>query len=86
MAYEVASDINEHQAIRGVTFFTALSVLYFFSFMINILFHLGAIQWVTWAMGTVLEWTIGTSTCESVNAAANIFLGKYILNMFLYCL
>ena len=79
--YEVAKDINEARAVRGITFFSALSILYFFSFMINILFYLGMVQWATWAIGSFLHWTIGTSTCESVIAAANIFLGQSLAPM-----
>ena len=60
----------------GVVVFSALSVIYFFSFMVNILFHYGIVQWFTLKIGWILKITIGTSVVESMNAASNIFLGQ----------
>ncbi|KAG0723856.1 Sodium/nucleoside cotransporter 2 [Chionoecetes opilio] len=55
--------------------FQVLSVILFFSFCIQILYYLGVMQWVVLRVGWFLQVTIGTTACESVNAAANIFLG-----------
>ena len=55
---------------------TLLGVIYFFSFIVNILFHFGVIQCLTEKIGLVLKLTIGTSYVESMNAASNIFLGQ----------
>ena len=33
-------------------------------------------QWVVVKLGWLLQITIGTTACESVNASANIFLGQ----------
>lgn len=56
--------------------FSVLTVIYFFSLMISMLYYLGAMQWVVIKMGWVLQSILGTTVCESVNAAANIFLGQ----------
>ena len=76
IAFNVTTMINEHQAAPVVVVFKALSVIYFFSFVINMLFYLGYVQSITLKLGFLLSKTIGTSTIESVSAAANIFLGQ----------
>ncbi|XP_047473066.1 solute carrier family 28 member 3-like isoform X1 [Penaeus chinensis] len=60
----------------GIFAFSVLSVILFFSFCVQILYHWGVMQWVVMKLGWVLQVTIGTTACESVNAAANIFLGQ----------
>lgn len=59
----------------GVFAFAILPVIFFFSFFISILYYLGAMQWVVLKLGWVLQTILGTTVCESVTAAANIFLG-----------
>ena len=76
IAFNVTTMINEYQAAPVVVVFKALSVIYFFSFVINMLFYLGYVQNITLKIGYLLRKTIGTSTVESVSAAANIFLGQ----------
>merc|ERR1712176_1092417 len=44
--------------------------------MVSILFHLGAMNWLVSKIGWVLQITVGTTACESMNAAGNIFLGQ----------
>lgn len=56
--------------------FAVLAVIFFFSLMISMLYYLGIMQWVIFKMGWVLQSILGTTVCESVNAAANIFLGQ----------
>lgn len=56
--------------------FQVLPVILFFSFCIQILYYYGVMQWVVIKMGWFLQVTVGTTACESVNAAANIFLGQ----------
>ncbi|KAG7167256.1 Solute carrier family 28 member 3-like 2 [Homarus americanus] len=56
--------------------FQVLSVILFFSFCIQILYYFGVMQWVVLKLGWFLQVTVGTTACESVNAAANIFLGQ----------
>ena len=56
--------------------FKTLSVIYFFSFCVSMLFYLGALQWVVMKLGWLLYVTMGTTAAESLNAATNIFLGQ----------
>ena len=62
----------------GVFMFKVLSVIFFFSFMTSMFFYMGYMQWLISKIGWLLQWTIGTTPCESMNAAANIFLGTGI--------
>jgi CNT family concentrative nucleoside transporter len=48
----------------------------FFSSVIAILYHLGIIQRVVYAVAWIMAKTMGTSGPESLSAAANIFLGQ----------
>ena len=76
VAFNVTSEVNAKKAVPSVVVFSALSVIYFFSFIVNILFHFGIIQCLTEKIGSVLKFTIGTSSVESMSAASNIFLGQ----------
>ena len=53
-----------------------MSIIYFFNFLTSILYYLGTMTWVVSKVGWVLQVTLGTTACESTNAAANIFLGQ----------
>ncbi|KAM7300557.1 sodium/nucleoside cotransporter 2 [Ixodes scapularis] len=55
--------------------FQALPVIFFFSFIVSILYFYGIMQWLVLRVGSFLQLTIGTTVCESMTAAANIFLG-----------
>ena len=72
----VAEDINNSHSIGFIFFFKVLSIIYFFNFVVSILFYLGALTWLVGKVGWLLQVSLGTTACESVNAAANIFLGQ----------
>ena len=72
----VAEDINNSHSIGFIFFFKVLSIIYFFNFVVSILFYLGALTWLVGKLGWLLQVSLGTTACESVNAAANIFLGQ----------
>jgi pyrimidine nucleoside transport protein len=55
VAYDVMREINAFKSINGVFFFKVLSVIYFFSFFISMLFYLGAMQWVIGKIGWLLQ-------------------------------
>lgn len=55
--------------------FAALPTIFFFSLCISVLYYLGIMQWVLFKLGWILQSILGTTVCESVNAAGNIFLG-----------
>ena len=94
VAHQVFSEVYSTFAFNSVFYFKVLSVIYFFAFLVAIVFHLGAIQWLVEKLGWLLQVrrfcsfiiignyailliqvTIGTTACESVTAAANVFLG-----------
>jgi nucleoside permease NupC len=53
-----------------------LSVIFFFSFFIQMLYYYGAMQWLVAKIGWLLQITIGTTAAESLSASANIFVGQ----------
>ncbi|XP_054161152.1 solute carrier family 28 member 3-like [Oppia nitens] len=55
--------------------FKVMPVVIFFSFFVSILFYYGIMQILVVKIGWLLESTIGTTACESLNASGNIFLG-----------
>lgn len=60
----------------GLFAFKTLSLIYFFSFVVAILFYWGALQWFVMKMGWLLSITIGTTAAESLSTSANVFLGQ----------
>ena len=61
----------------GVVFaFQVLPVIVFFASLTAVLFHLGVLQFVVNGLGRALGAVLGTGRYESVNAAANIFVGQ----------
>jgi len=76
VAHEVMTQINSSKAFMDVFAFSILSVVIFFSFIVSMLFHLGAMQWLIMKIGWVLKVTMGTTPCESLTASANIFIGQ----------
>lgn len=78
LAFNITTEINAAKAVTSVVVFRSLSVIYFFCFVTNILFYFGVVQWITAKLGWLLNATICTTPCESMNAASNIFLGQAV--------
>lgn len=53
-----------------------LPVIIFFSALMSVLYHLNVMQWIVKIVGGALHWVIGSGRIESLNAAANIFIGQ----------
>ncbi len=53
-----------------------LPIIIFFSALMSVLYHLKIMQIVVKLVGGALRWIIGTKVVESLNAAANIFIGQ----------
>jgi len=53
-----------------------LPVIIFFSALMSVLYHMKIMQLVVKFIGGGLRWIIGTRAVESLNAAANIFIGQ----------
>ncbi|WP_462418020.1 NupC/NupG family nucleoside CNT transporter [Kytococcus sp. Marseille-QA3725] len=56
--------------------FQVLPVIIFFASLTAVLFHLGILQFIVNVLGRALGKVLGTGRYESVNTAANIFLGQ----------
>ena len=52
-----------------------LPVVIFLSSVVSVLFYWGVMQYVIRKMAWVMQFTMATTAAESLNAAANIFLG-----------
>lgn len=72
----IAEELNKGDVFQLPFMFKTLSIIYFFSFCVSMLFYLGALQWLVMKMGWLLSISVGTTAAESLNAAANIFLGQ----------
>lgn len=53
-----------------------LPIIIFFSALMSVLYHLGVMQWIVQIVGGALHFVIGSGRVESLNAAANIFIGQ----------
>ena len=65
--------------VDGIGFSFAINVLpviIFFSALMSVLYHIGIMQFIVKIIGGGLRAIIGTGTVESLNAAANIFVGQ----------
>lgn len=62
--------------IGTIFVFQVLGLIIFFSSLIAVLYHLGIMQWVIKILGGGLSKLLGTSKAESMNSAANIFVGQ----------
>ncbi len=51
-------------------------IIIFFSALMSVLYHLRVMEWVVKLVGGFLHKVIGTGAVESMNAAANIFVGQ----------
>ncbi|PNF32372.1 hypothetical protein B7P43_G10102 [Cryptotermes secundus] len=60
---------------KGIFAFQPLSAIFFLSFVVQILYYYGIMQWVVIKLGWLIQVLMGTTVCESVNAAASVFLG-----------
>ncbi|MDA0993306.1 MAG: NupC/NupG family nucleoside CNT transporter [Proteobacteria bacterium] len=53
-----------------------LPIIIFFSALMSVMYHLRIMEWVVKLVGGALHKIIGTGAVESMNAAANIFVGQ----------
>ncbi len=53
-----------------------LPIIIFFSALMSVLYHLRVMEWIVKLVGGTLRKIIGTGAVESMNAAANIFVGQ----------
>jgi concentrative nucleoside transporter, CNT family len=53
-----------------------LIVIIFFAALMSVLYHLGIMQVIIWALARVMSWLLGVSGAESLAMAANVFVGQ----------
>jgi CNT family concentrative nucleoside transporter len=53
-----------------------LPIIVFFASLMSVLYHLKIMQWVVKLVGGAIRRIVGTAPVESLNAAANIFVGQ----------
>jgi CNT family concentrative nucleoside transporter len=53
-----------------------LPIIIFFSALMSVMYHLRIMEWVVKIVGGALHRIVGTGAVESMNAAANIFVGQ----------
>jgi nucleoside transporter len=56
--------------------FFVLPTIIYFSGVVSVLYYYGILQVAVRGISSVMVWTLGTSPAESLNAAANIFVGQ----------
>ncbi len=63
--------------IVGFSFaINVLPIIIFFSALMSVLYHLRVMEWIVKLVGGFLHKVIGTGAIESMNAAANVFVGQ----------
>ncbi len=64
-------------SIVGFSFaINVLPIIIFFSALMSVMYHLRIMEWVVKLVGGFLHKVIGTGAVESMNAAANVFVGQ----------
>ncbi|XP_072760726.1 solute carrier family 28 member 3 isoform X2 [Anoplolepis gracilipes] len=66
---------SEDIVSKGVFAFTVLPVIFFFSFAVQVMSYIGAMQWIIMKLGWFLQSIMGTTMIESLSAVANPFIG-----------
>ncbi|MER2190188.1 MAG: NupC/NupG family nucleoside CNT transporter [Solibacillus sp.] len=72
----VFGGLADPNSVGFVFAMSVLTIIIFFSSLISVLYYLGIMQLVIKIIGGFLSKVLGTSKAESVNAAANIFVGQ----------
>jgi CNT family concentrative nucleoside transporter len=73
MVFGPLADTN----VVGFSFaINVLPIIIFFSALMSVMYHLRIMEWVVRLVGGFLHKVIGTGAVESMNAAANVFVGQ----------
>jgi CNT family concentrative nucleoside transporter len=73
MVFGPLADAN----VVGFSFaINVLPIIIFFSALMSVMYHLRIMEWIVRLVGGALHKIIGTGAVESMNAAANIFVGQ----------
>lgn len=72
----VFGGLADAEIVGTVFAMSVLTIIIFFSSLISVLYYLGIMQIIIKFIGGFLSKVLGTTQAESVNAAANIFVGQ----------
>ena len=73
----VFGDLAKSDGPVGTVFaFQILPLIIFISALFAVLYHIGIMQWVVKGIAIVMQRVMGASGAESLNVAANIFMGQ----------
>ena len=73
MVFGPLADLSKIEFIFAVQ---VLSVVIFFSALMSVMYHLRIMDWIVKIVGGGIHKIVGTGVIESMNAAANIFVGQ----------
>ena len=74
MVFGPLADVGESSASAFAV--NVLPIIIFFAALMSVLYHLRIMEWLVRLVGGALHRIIGTGAIESMNAAANIFVGQ----------
>jgi CNT family concentrative nucleoside transporter len=66
---------SQNESLLSTFAFGVLPTVIFFSSLMSVLYYIGIMQRLVWAMAWVMRFTLGTSGAETLAAAANVFVG-----------
>lgn len=66
---------SQNDSLLQTFAFGVLPTVIFFSSLMSVLYYLGVMQRLVWAMAWVMRFSLGTSGAETLAAAANVFVG-----------
>ena len=72
----IFGDLANTERFPNIFAVTVLPIIIFFSSLMAILYHFGIMQVIVAGLGKALRFIIGTQPVESLNAAANVFVGQ----------
>ncbi|MBM37813.1 MAG: NupC/NupG family nucleoside CNT transporter [Woeseia sp.] len=73
MVFGPLADVSNSGFIFAIQ---VLSIIIFFSALMSVLYHLRIMEWIVKIVGGGMHKIVGTDPIESMNAAANIFVGQ----------
>uniref|UniRef100_A0A915BT34 Concentrative nucleoside transporter C-terminal domain-containing protein n=1 Tax=Parascaris univalens TaxID=6257 RepID=A0A915BT34_PARUN len=74
--YGFASSPPEICGFSAVFIFSSLQIIIYFGAVVGVLYYLGIIEAILSRIAWLMQYTVGTTAAESLNAAACIFLGQ----------
>ncbi|CAG0891491.1 unnamed protein product [Darwinula stevensoni] len=77
-AYLSSGDPGRNVTLPRLFAFKTLTNIFYFNWIMEILYHLGVMQWVIVWLGELLQFLVSTTAAESMNSAANIFVGHIV--------